>query len=258
LRRLLATPETPAVPEPIPSMTLGPISLTPHASLWSNLGPAVASVQPKPMEAYGQDYGMIVYETDLIGHKSGKLTLNELHDYATVFVDGTYVGKLDRREALFTLELPKTASAMPKLTILVEAMGRINFAQAMIDRKGITDRVTLNGMTLMNWRVHKLPLESAWVSALPAAATRTRPGMFFRGAFDVATPADTFLDLSGWTKGLVWVNGRNLGRYWNIGPQQRLFCPGVWLKAGRNEITVFDLHQVAPAAIAGFRTMTEG
>ena len=255
LRDVLAqyrTAPLPAIPEPVPSMSLPPVAMRTYASLWANLGQAVESVQPKPMEAYGQDYGLIVYETDLVGHKSGKLTLTHLHDYATVFVDGRYVGKLDRREGEETIELPKTASAMPKLTILVEAMGRINFAQFMIDRKGITDRVTLNGMTLMNWKVYSLPLEDAWVGALKEGTVDARPGVFFRGQFEVAKPADTFLDMSGYVKGIVWVNGRNLGRYWEIGPQKRLYCPGAWLRAGRNEITVLDLHRTGAATVAGY------
>lgn len=255
LRQLLATPSTPQVPEPIPAMALDAITPHPHASLWENLGKPVLSVQPKPMEAYGQDYGLIVYETDLIGPNSGKLTLTDLHDYATIFVDGVYAGKLDRREGLFTLELPKPARETPRLTILVEAMGRINFGPELIDRKGITDRVTLNNITLMNWRVYCLPLHTEWVEGLKQGSPAGRPGIFFRGEFDVPQLADTFLDLSLWSKGLVWVNGRNLGRYWNIGPQQRLYCPGVWLKRGRNQITVFDLHRTEPAPIRGFPVM---
>ena len=255
LRQLLATPSTPSIPEPIPAIAVPPFTPRPHASLWEHLGKPLASVQPRPMEAYGQTQGLIVYETDLVGHKSGKLTLTDLHDYATVFVDGVYVGKLDRREANFTLELPKASTPMPRLTILVEAMGRINFAQQMIDRKGITDRVTLNGMTLMNWRVYSLPLDVGWVESLKSGEVGRRPGIFFQGQFELAQPADTFLDLSRWTKGIVWVNGRNLGRYWNIGPQQRLYCPGVWLKRGSNQVTVLDLHQLDPAPVEGFPAM---
>lgn len=242
----------PPVPEPVPAISLAPIEMRPYASLWKNLPAAVSSVQPRPMEMYGQDHGLIAYETTLIGHKSGTLVVRELHDYATVFVDGNYVGKLDRREGVNSLALPKTDNAMPVLTILVEAMGHINFAHDMIDRKGITDRVTLNGMTLMNWRVYSMPLAGEFIRALPAGAVDSRPGLFFRGVFDLPQPADTFLDLSAYQKGIVWVNGHNLGRYWNIGPQQRLYCPAVWLRPGRNEITVFDLHQTQPAVIAGF------
>jgi len=130
-------------------------------------------------------------------------------------------------------------------------MGHINFAQEMIDRKGITDRVTLQGMTLMNWEVFLLPLSDAWVAALPGGGIDARPGTFFRGSFTVDRPADTFIDMTGYRKGVVWVNGHNLGRYWEIGPQKRLYCPASWLKAGANDVVVFDLHQTTAAPLRG-------
>lgn len=257
LRDLLARFRTdaaplPAVPEPIPAAAISPIEMKPYASLWENLPRPILSVQPQPMEQYGQAFGMIVYETTLVGRKSGALTVTDLHDYATVFVDGKYVGKLDRREGVSTITLPQTENPQPVLTILVEAMGRINFAQAMIDRKGITDRITLSGMTLMNWRVYPLPLEEAFVAGLKLGAPGGRPGIFFRGDFTLTDVADTYFDLSKYQKAVVWVNGHNLGRYWDIGPQKRLYCPGVWLKRGANQITVLDLHQLAAAPVAGF------
>ena len=242
----------PSVPADIPAAAIPPIAMKPFASLWRNLPKPIASVQPRPMEAYGQDFGMIVYETTLVGRKAGTLAVTDLHDYATVFVDGRYIGKLDRREGVSTIALPATENPTPTLTILVEGMGRINFAQAMIDRKGITDRVTLSGMTLMNWRVYPLPLKEEFIQHLPEGAVDDRPGIFFRGTFSLAEPADTYLDLAGYQKGLVWVNGHNLGRYWNIGPQKRLYCPAGWLRRGTNEIVVLDLHQLQPAAVAGF------
>ena len=131
-------------------------------------------------------------------------------------------------------------------------MGHINFAQDMIDRKGITDRVTLSGMTLMNWEVFLLPLADAWAAALPAGLVDTsRPGIFFRGTFRLDKPADTFIDMSGYRKGVVWVNGHNLGRYWDIGPQTRLYCPALWLKAGENAVVVFDLHKTDASPLRG-------
>lgn len=233
-------------------MAIAPIAMEPWASLWENLPAPVESVQPRPMEAYGEDFGMIAYETVLIGHKSGTLTVTDVHDYATVFVDGRYVGKMDRREGVNSVKLPVTENPRPVLTILVEAMGRINFGANLIDRKGITDRVTLNGMTLMNWRVYRLPLGEDYVARLKPGKGGERPGIFFRGTFRLEKTADTFFDLSGYQKGLVWVNGHNLGRYWNIGPQKRLYCPAGWLRSGGNEILVLDLHQVEGAAVAGF------
>ncbi len=246
----------PAIPAAIPTITIPEISLKPYTSIWENLPAAVKSVQPKTFEAYGQDYGFMVYKTTLIGHKSGKLDVVELHDYATVFLNGKYVGKIDRRLGEHNIELPKSDVKDPVLEILVEGMGRINFAQALIDRKGITDRVTLNGMTLMNWEVFGLPVKSEFVQQLqPAKSTEVKPGEFFKGTFTLAGTGDTYLDMTNFKKGMVWVNGHNLGRYWEIGPQKRLYCPAPWLKKGENEIIVFDQHQLEAATVKGEKSL---
>jgi beta-galactosidase len=259
LRRLLSqyNSHIPAVPQPVPSMSLPAVHMQAFTTVWQHLPQPVASVQPKTFEAYGQDYGFMVYKTQLIGHKSGHLTITDLHDYATVFLNGQYVGYLDRREGKNTIDLPKTQAAYPVLEILVEGMGRINFAQAMHDRKGITDRVTLNGMTLMNWEVYKLPMTEQYVQSLTAGHTADtgRRGCFFKGSFNLDDVADTYIDMSGYKKGLVWVNGHNLGRYWEIGPQKRLYCPAPWLKKGENDIIVFDLLQNEAADIRGEKTL---
>jgi beta-galactosidase GanA len=135
-------------------------------------------------------------------------------------------------------------------------MGRINFAQYMIDRKGITDRVTLNGMTLMNWEVYRLPLDSKYVQDLKQAPVdAARRGVFFRGAFDLGTAADTYIDVTNYQKGIVWINGHNLGRYWEIGPQRRLYCPAPWLRRGKNEIIIFDLLQSEVKPVCGKTTL---
>jgi beta-galactosidase len=242
----------PPVPDPIPAMAIPEFAMRPHASIWNHLPAPVASVQPRPFESYGQNQGLVLYRTTLVGRKSGRLVITDLHDYANVFVEGTFIGTLDRRLGEKSIDLPKTENPMPVLDILVEGMGHINFAQEMIDRKGITDRVTLSGMTLMNWDVFLLPLTDAWVTALPAgAADPTRPGMFYRGSFTLDEPADTFIDMTGYRKGVVWVNGHNLGRYWDIGPQKRLFCPAPWLKTGANEVIVFDLHKMDASPLRG-------
>jgi beta-galactosidase len=148
--------ELPSVPAPMPVIEIPEINFTASASVWENLPNEIRSPQPKPMEMFGQKAGFILYRTSLIGHKKGKLRITELHDYATIFVDGKFIGKLDRSKAENTIELPPSNSQNPLLEILVEGMGRINFAEYMIDRKGITERVSLNGMTLMNWQVKGL------------------------------------------------------------------------------------------------------
>ena len=156
----------PKVPESMPVISFPNIDMTVYTSVWDNLPEGITSVQPKPFEAYGQDYGFILYRTKLIGRKSGNLVVTDLHDYATVFLNGKYVGPLDRREGKMSLALPESDVPFPELEILVEGMGRINFAAQMIDRKGITDRVTLNGMTLMNWEVYKLPMDENYIKQL--------------------------------------------------------------------------------------------
>ncbi|NLR62921.1 beta-galactosidase [Chitinophaga varians] len=261
LRQLLASylpkgKKLPPVPAPVPVISFPEVTLTPFTSLWDHLPKAVHDVQPRPFEAYGQDYGFMLYKTTLIGHKSGKLVIRDLHDYATVFLNGQYVGKIDRRLGEKSIELPKTNVANPVLEVLVEGMGRINFADAIIDRKGITERVTLNGMTLMNWDVYGLPLTEKEVAGLTASSGNTgRPGQFFKGTFALAQTGDTYIDVSAWKKGQIWVNGHNLGRYWEIGPQHRLYCPASWLKKGNNEIVVLDLHQDKPAIVKGVETL---
>jgi beta-galactosidase len=251
----------PPVPEPIPTIELTPTGLTPFTSVWDNLPAPVNSVQPRTFEEYGQDYGFILYRTELIGHKYGKLTVTEIHDYATVFLNGKYIGKLDRREGLNTIDIPESNVEKPVLDIFVEGMGRINFAEHLIDRKGITERVTLNGMTLMNWKVYQFPMSEKFIYGLRSSGQNlNRPGIFFKGNFmlnkEAGVPVnDTFIDVSNFTKGIVWVNGHNLGRYWNIGPQQRLYCPASWLRQGINEVIIFDIHQTEPKPVTGWKTM---
>ncbi len=254
LRKLISeyVPNIPDVPASIPAIDIPAINMEYFSSVWNNLPAPVYSVQPKPFEAYGQDYGFIMYKTKLVGHKSGKLTITEPHDYATVFLNGKYIDKVYRDGGKWTIDLPKSTVKDPVLEILVEGMGRINFAQFMIDRKGITDRVTLNGMTLMDWQVYKLPFDQKYISQLRAAPTDSaRRGNFFKGSFQLTEVADTYIDVSKYKKGIVWINGNNLGRFWEIGPQQRLFCPATWLKEGNNEIIIFDMQQQEPADVSG-------
>jgi len=260
LRRLLGSylpkgKKLPPIPEPIPAYEIPSIGLTTFSSVWDNLPQPVNSVQPKPFEAYNQDYGFILYTTELIGHKKGKLTVTDLHDYATVFLNGECVGTLNRREGINSIDIPESKAARPVLEILVEGMGRINFAQNLIDRKGITDRVTLNGMTLMNWKVYNLPMDEKFIYNLRSSNRNPgKKGIFFKGNFFLGAAGDTFLDMSNFQKGIAWVNGHNLGRYWSIGPQKRLYCPASFLRQGTNEMIVFDLLQTEPQIVVGFKT----
>jgi len=246
----------PDIPDTIPAIEIPLIFPTRFTSVWDNLPEPVSSVTPNSFEAYGQDYGFMLYRTELVGHKKGKLTVTDIHDYAIVFLNGEYIGRLDRREGINTIDLPESNEAFPVLEILVEAMGRINFGQHLIDRKGITERVTLNGMTLMNWKIYKLPMDWKYMYDLRSSGkVINKPGIFFKGNFSLAITGDTYFDLTNYKKGVVWVNGHNLGRYWEIGPQKRLFCPESFLRTGLNEIIIFDLHLTDPKPLPAMRTL---
>lgn len=250
--------ELPPVPDILPVIEIPEIEFTESASLWDNLPTPVNSVQPKPMEMYGQNSGFILYRTKLLGRKEGELQISDLHDYATVYVDEKYIGGLYRGEAENTIKITGTQTLNPELDILVEGMGRINFSEYMIDRKGITDRVSLSRMTLMNWEVFPLPFDEKFLNRLDFNPDqKERSGIFFKGTFDLTDTGDTYFDMSKWIKGVVWVNGHNLGRYWEIGPQQRLYCPAPFMKEGKNEIIVFDLHAVEPETVKGVKSLTQ-
>ncbi|MEO7765030.1 MAG: beta-galactosidase family protein [Ferruginibacter sp.] len=262
------------IPKPIPTISIPAIEMIYMTTIWDHLPAPVVSPQPKPMEYVDQNQGLILYRTKLIGHHSGKLQIWEPHDYALVFLNGKFIDTVYRDGGRWTVDLPKTETENPILDILVEGMGHINFAQFMIDRKGITDRVILNGMSLMNWEIFSLPMDDIrQVTGTRQATNHTAiknkttlsgqtsngssqisKGIFFKGNFTLSETGDTYFDLGNYSKGMVYVNGHNLGRHWNIGPQQRLYCPACWLKKDNNEIIVFDLHQTEAKPILAFKT----
>jgi len=137
------------------------------------------------------------------------------------------------------------------LDILVENMGRINYGPRLADRKGITEGVRFNNQFLFGWAIYPLPLDDLSALAYKPAADWAGPA-FYRARFVVQDPRDTWLALPGWTKGVCWVNGFNLGRYWEVGPQRTLYVPAPLLKQGDNELVVFELHGMR-APVVEFR-----
>ncbi|MBP3965401.1 glycoside hydrolase family 35 protein [Paenibacillus lignilyticus] len=240
------------LPPAIPRRAYGQVELTEQGTLWEQLdvlSVPVQSVTPLPMEKVGQNYGFILYSTHISGPRpSEQLHLQEVRDRALIFVDGAFKGVIERSQTPQSLAIEVPAGGA-RLDILVENMGRINYGPYLRDRKGITEGVRLGFQFLFNWTIRPIPLED--VSKLDFANNSSRadgPG-FYNGSFHVhEADADTFLDMQGWTKGVVFINGFNLGRYWSKGPQQTLYVPAPLLRAGRNEITVFELHGASPTA----------
>lgn len=245
----------PRIPDSIKSIRVEMIYPAQFTSIWDNLAEPVYAEKPLTFEELNQDYGFMLYTTEFGKKNGGLLKVEGIHDYATVFLGGKYIGYLDRRETIDTIRLPESYDENARLEILVEAMGRINYGPYIHDRKGITGDVTIDDQPLLHWQIYKLPMDHKFIYDLRSSRRSVdKPGIFFRGNFSLAYTGDTFFDLSAYKKGIVWVNGHNLGRYWDIGPQKRLFCPKSYIRQGLNEIIIFDLHMTEPEPINGFPT----
>jgi beta-galactosidase len=265
IRELLSRHLTPgqSLPEPPPldpTIPIEPFALGQTAAIFDNLPAPVADAEPHTMEFYGQGRGGILYRTTVPSGPAGLLRVKAVHDYAWVCLDGRQVGTMDRRSERYAVDLP-ARDRPARLDILIEAVGRVNFAREILDRKGLHGPVSIEpegesgrSVALAGWQVYGFPLDAAELSALrfhPAGrAARTGPA-FWRGSFQLRRTGDTFLDLRQWGKGVAWINGHCLGRFWDIGPTQTMYCPGPWLRVGANDIVVLDLIGPREARIAG-------
>lgn len=230
----------PALPPPTPMRAFPVSPQVETASLWSNLPVPVASSKLLTMEDLGQSFGYILYRTRLKAGQSGELAVNGLHDYAQVYLDRKLVGTLDRRLDRSRVALPPVVHDST-LDILVENSGRVNFTKIIRgERKGITGGVTIAGREPNRWQIFPLPMSN--VEKLRFTTSPCAGPCFYRTRLNADSPADTYLDTSALHKGFVWLNGRPLGRFWDIGPQFSLYAPGPWMKRGANEIVWFELR----------------
>ena len=230
-------PEPPAQPE---MMELPPITFTETAGMFSRLPQPVIRKEPVHMEALGQSLGFILYRTKVNGPVKGELKMNNMQDRAIVYVDGKRQGDRRYKQDSCDIVIP---SGLHTVDIFVENMGRINFGgQIQGERKGIRGPITLDGKKLENFLIYNFPCKGVELIPFSGKKPAGDQPVFHRGYFNVSNPKDTYLDMrDGWKKGVVWVNGRNLGRFWFIGSQQALYCPGEYLKPGKNEIVVLDV-----------------
>ncbi len=262
LRKLLSNygqgPELPEIPAALPVVAVPEINFTSAAPLFSDLPEPVRSKDIHPMEYFDQGWGSILYRTKLpCKVEAGTvLKITELHDWGQVFADGKLLARLDRRKGESEVVLPALRKGT-RLDILVEAMGRVNFDKSIHDRKGITEKVELlsgeKPLRLENWKVYDFPVDPDFVAARKyRTVKKTVEGpAWWKASFQLEKVGDTFLDMGNWGKGLVWVNGHEIGRFWKIGPQQTLFVPGCWLKEGCNEIQILDLMGPETPSVRG-------
>ncbi|MFD0960562.1 glycoside hydrolase family 35 protein [Paenibacillus chungangensis] len=244
------------LPPAIPKKSYGTVAMTAYASLNDSvegLATVVQSTCPEPMELVGQNYGFIRYTTKLSGpRESSKLNIQEVRDRAMVFVDGEYKGVIERWNPDSTVEFAVPAGGVT-VSVLVENMGRVNYGPLLKDPKGVTEGIRFGQQFLYDWTIESLPLDDlASLSFQPIGQSKVQANQpaFFKGEFQVDEPADTFLNVKGWTKGVAYINGFNLGRYWEAGPQETLYIPGPLLKQGANELILFELHGSAKHEVA--------
>ncbi len=231
----------PEVPAAKKTIAIPSIQFTQATGIFSVLPKPHASAAPLTFEDLRQAYGFMLYRTQQPGGTSGMLSIKELRDYGIVFVNGKRIGILDRRfkqDSIF-VQLPAGTAT---IDILVENMGRINFGPNLLkNKKGITNKVLLNGKELTGWNMYPLPFENTDNIAFNNKSTATAEPILRKGTFQLTATGDTYLDMRNWGKGCVWINGHNIGRYWSIGPQQTLYVPAEWLQKGNNEIIVLEL-----------------
>ncbi len=268
LRELLqkySDAKLPDVPKSIPVISFPEIEFREMAPLLraGNVPTTIESRDIKPMEQFDMGYGSIMYTTEMPELKAGALLqINDLHDYAIVMIDGEIIGRLYRGSKYEnTLRLKKDVRAGAELSIFVEAMGRINYSKLINDPKGITNSVcaiTTDGKNdvtynLKDWKVNLFPVTGAPYenkSYIPVLEGYKFPA-YYRASLKLKAVGDTYLDMSTWGKGLVWVNGHCIGRFWEVGPQQTLYVPGCWLKKGANDIVVLDIAGPRKASVKG-------
>lgn len=231
----------------------GTLQAARSAGLFENLDRLAAPVKnlhPLSMERLGQGYGYTLYESIL--EREGdieRIRLYGANDRANFFMDEKPVLTLYDRELLSEYVFETPVKKGKKLSILMENMGRVNFSPVMeVQRKGIDRCVQINGHQHYNWDMYCLPMEDLSGLSFDAPAKEGQPG-FYEFTFTAQELGDTFLDFAGWGKGCVFVNGFNIGRFWELGPQKRLYIPAPLLKKGENTILIFETEGKAPGEI---------
>ena len=258
-----ADKKLPAVPKPAARIVTVPkFELKEFVPLLQAEGKEEAGAL-KTFEEMDMGWGTMIYGTKLPEIPVRSVLAADFHDFAQVFIDGRYIGKIDRVKNEKSLMLPPVRKDA-ELTIIVEGMGRINFGRAIKDYKGIVSDVTITAETDEH-EITLKPLQWANIAiaddyetavstlaqeALPVNSDLLKPG-YYRGYFNLKKVGDTFLNFETWGKGQVYVNGHAMGRIWSIGPQQTLYVPGCWLKKGKNEIIVLDVVGPREAVVWG-------
>ena len=247
--KLPPVPAAPAVIE-IPS-----IKLHKAVDFFALKQKPVTNDTPLTFEDLNQGHGYVLYSKRFTQPAKGKLEIKGLRDYALVYVNGEKIGELNRISNTYSCDIDIPFNGT--LDILVENMGRINYGAEIIHNlKGIISPVTINEIAITgNWAMYKFPMDKEHdLKSFSNKYNKNHP-VIYNGSFSLSKTGDTFLDMRKWGKGIVFINGHNLGRYWSVGPQQTLYLPGCWLNEGKNSITIFEQqNNTIQKEISGIKT----
>jgi len=229
----------------LPKAGYGELTLDEYAPLFENLSLLSSpkhTAYPQTMEQLGQDFGYLVYSTELKGpFEPLELILTHLHDRAHIFLDGRLIGTRERTRRHDSVRIGLGKGEHAHLDILVENMGRVNYGPKLFDQKGIVGGIRLGQRFHFGWDHYCLPMDDLSMLVWRSTADTSLPA-FYKGELNIkGRPADTFIRLDNFEKGFVTVNGFNIGRYYNsAGPQKTLYIPAPLLREGENEIIVFE------------------
>ena len=241
--------ELPELPPDTKTQKIGKVNFTEFAdfrNVYKKFAVHKKSHIPHYMEHYGQNSGLIIYSTTLKGnYRDSKLNAFGVHDVAYIYINGELKHIYDRTK-LKGKELFEESFSVPidafngevKIDIIVQALGRINYARRIYDRKGL-DEIYIEGQAIVDWDVYCMELDVA--PEIPYKKAHKDFPCFLKGTFKAEEKQDTFVDMRGFGNAVVYVNGFNLGRFIKGGPQYTLYLPGTLLKE-ENEIVVLELQ----------------
>lgn len=233
----------PPVPARIPVIELPKVTFSREMNFFDLVNNTVPkeSQNLKSFEDLNQGFGYVLYRLIVTEAMSGDLNVPGLRDYATVYVNQQFVGVLNRYYK--TYSHPVFLKAGDTLDLLVEGMGRINWGAEIIhNTKGIIFPVKLNDTELQGiWKMYQFPFEQFPKVTQSKQLIENKTPVLKQATFKLKKVGDVFLDMRDFGKGVVFVNGKNIGKYWSeVGPQQTLYLPGAWLKKGKNTLTIFE------------------
>lgn len=241
------------LPAPVKKKKYGKFEFTACRRLFDcldKLSAPVETVCPLPMEKLGQGYGFILYRAEVRGpRETQNVRIQEPRDRAYIYKNDELLGVQYRndREPAVSTDIPAEGAT---LSVLVENMGRVNYGAYLRDPKGVTEGIGFGWNFIYHWQTYPLPLDDlSAVDFIEQKPVFDSTPLLLRAEIDIDECCDTFVKLPGFKKGMIFINGRALSRYWEVGPQRSAYLPAPFLKKGKNELIVLELEGFDEASV---------